>query len=55
MILRDASREVGRLEKAIDAIEFFTDGLNTEQVVDQLEAIVKRKMKTIKLKLSGTA
>jgi cytidylate kinase len=53
--LRDANREVGRLEKALDAIEFFTDGLTTDQVVDQLEAIVQRRMKTVRLKLSGTA
>lgn len=42
--LRDASREVGRLERAVDAVEFFTDGLTTEEVVEQLEAIVRRRM-----------
>jgi CMP/dCMP kinase len=41
--LRDASREVGRLERAADAIEFYTDGLTTEQVVDQLEEIVRER------------
>ena len=42
--LRDATREVGRLERAADAIEFYTDGLTTEEVVDQLESLVRRKM-----------
>lgn len=42
--LRDSGREVGRLERAIDAVEFFTDDLSTEEVVDQLEALVRRKM-----------
>lgn len=42
--LRDRTREVGRLERAADAIEFFTDNLTTEQVVDRLEALVQRKM-----------
>jgi cytidylate kinase len=41
---RDATREVGRLERAADAVEFFTDGLTTEEVVDKLEALVRRKM-----------
>ena len=42
--LRDKTREVGRLERAADAIEFFTDALTTEEVVDQLESLVRRKM-----------
>lgn len=42
--LRDATREVGRLERAADAMEFFTDNLTTEEVVDRLEALVRRRM-----------
>jgi cytidylate kinase len=42
--LRDASREIGRLERAYDAVEFFTDGLTTGEVVEQLEAIVRERM-----------
>jgi cytidylate kinase len=42
--LRDKTREVGRLERADDALEFFTDNLTTEEVVDRLEALVRRKM-----------
>jgi len=42
--LRDATREVGRLERAGDAVEFFTDALTTEEVVDQLESLVRRRM-----------
>ncbi len=38
---RDASRSVGRLYKADDAVEVITDGLSTEEVVDRLEAIVR--------------
>lgn len=40
---RDESRPVGRLLKADDAIEVLTDGLTLEQVVDQLEQIVRQK------------
>jgi cytidylate kinase len=43
--LRDATREVGRLERAADAVEFFTDGLTTDDVVDKLEQIVRHKMR----------
>ena len=53
--LRDASREVGRLEKALDAVEVFTDGLSTDQVVDQLESIVHRRQRMGVRKLSGMA
>jgi cytidylate kinase len=53
--LRDASREVGRLEKSRDAVEFFTDGLTFEQVVDQLEMIVRRRLRLGQRNLSGTA
>ena len=34
---------VGRLMKADDAIEVLTDGLSQSEVVDRLEAIVRRK------------
>lgn len=40
----DEQREVGGLRKAPDAIEFFTDGLSTDRVVEQLETLVRRKM-----------
>lgn len=46
----DEQREVGGLKKATDAIEFFTDGLSTDGVVDQLETLVRRKMATRKTK-----
>ncbi len=36
----DASRPVGRLSAAADAVEVCTDGLSVEQVVDQLELLV---------------
>ncbi len=38
---RDASRQIGRLVKADDAVEFVSDGLSTDEVVDQLEQIVR--------------
>ena len=41
---RDAARPVGALVKAPDAIEFNTDGLTTDQVVERLEAIVRGKL-----------
>ena len=37
---RDMTRPVGRLIKANDAIEFYTDGLTSDEVVAKLEAIV---------------
>jgi cytidylate kinase len=40
---RDASRPVGALIKADDAIEVFTDGLTTDEVVSKLEEIVRSK------------
>jgi len=40
---RDSSRSVGALVKAEDAIEVFTDGLTPEEVVIQLERIVRSK------------
>ena len=36
----DAARDVGPLRRADDALEFLTDGLTQEQVVDRLEALV---------------
>lgn len=41
---RDATRDVGPLVKAADAIELVTDGLTHDQVVDQLEALVRGRM-----------
>lgn len=41
---RDAQREVGPLRPADDAIEIITDGLQPEEVVDRLEAIVRARM-----------
>lgn len=40
---RDASRQVGRLEPAPDAIEFVTDGMTADQVLDQLLKIVRER------------
>ncbi len=40
---RDSIRSVGALVKADDAIEFATDGLSPEEVVTQLEEIVRSR------------
>jgi cytidylate kinase len=40
---RDASRPVGALIKADDAIEFSTDGLSADEVISRLEEIVRSK------------
>jgi cytidylate kinase len=40
---RDASRSVGALVKAADAIEVSTDGLTPQDVVVALEKIVRAK------------
>jgi cytidylate kinase len=40
---RDASRPVGALVKADDAIEVFTDGLSQDEVIARLERIVRSK------------
>jgi cytidylate kinase len=40
---RDSSRSVGALVKADDAIEFFTDGLTQEEVIAELERIVRAR------------
>jgi cytidylate kinase len=41
---RDATRPVGPLRKAADAIEVLTDGLTLGEVVSKLEAIVRPRM-----------
>lgn len=41
--LRDATRHVGALTKADDAIEVVTDGLSPEEVVDRLVEIVESR------------
>src|SRR6185437_6358145 len=41
---RDITREVGPLMPARDAIEVRTDGLDSQQVVDRLEALVRSRM-----------
>lgn len=38
---RDSNRSVGRLIKAEGAVELYTDGMTTEQVIDRLEQIVR--------------
>ncbi len=40
----DATREVGPLVAAADAVHVNTDGLSPEEVVDRLEALVRAKM-----------
>src|SRR4051812_34760042 len=41
---RDISRPVGALKKAFDAVEVFTDRRTPDEVVNELEAIVRSKM-----------
>jgi len=41
----DSSRSVGPLVAATDAIQFSTDGLSQQEVVDRLEAIVRQRMR----------
>jgi cytidylate kinase len=41
---RDRTRAVGPLVKAHDALEILTDGLDADEVVNRLEAIVRTKM-----------
>ena len=41
---RDATRPVGALIKAIDAVEVCTDGLSLDEVVDRLEQIVRERV-----------
>jgi cytidylate kinase len=40
---RDATREVGAMYQAADAIELLTDGLNPTEVVDRMEALVRSR------------
>ncbi len=40
---RDATRRIGRMRKADDAIEVDTEGMTFEQVVDRLEEIVRSR------------
>jgi len=42
---RDASREVGPLVAADDAVEVETDGLSPMEVLDRLEALVRERMR----------
>jgi len=41
----DATREVGPLLRAADAVEMLTDGLTKDQVVDRLEELVRSRMR----------
>jgi cytidylate kinase/pantoate ligase/cytidylate kinase len=41
---RDSTRPVGRLMRAPDAIEFVTDGLSLDEVVNRLEQLVREKL-----------
>jgi cytidylate kinase len=41
----DATREVGPLLRAEDAVEVLTDGLTQDQVVDRLEELVRSRMR----------
>ena len=41
---RDRARDVGPLATAADAIEFLTDGLTPDEVVDRLEALARTRM-----------
>jgi len=45
---RDRNREVGPLARAADAILVPTDGLDTDQVIDRLETIVRERMAKLK-------
>lgn len=44
---RDASRPVGRLVKAADAVEVSSDGLSQEQVIDRLEKIARQRQQEL--------
>jgi cytidylate kinase len=44
--LRDSTRSVGRLIKAEDAVEVYTDGMTAEQVIERLEGIVRESRNT---------
>ena len=45
---RDATRRVGRMHKADDAVEVDTDGMTFEQVVDRLEEIVRSRQTAVR-------
>lgn len=45
---RDRNREVGPLARAVDAILVPTDGLDTDQVIDRLETIVRERLAKLK-------
>jgi cytidylate kinase len=45
---QDLNRKVGRLQRAGDAIEFNTDDKTIEEVVDELAAIIERKLRSQK-------
>ncbi len=42
---RDERREIGGLRKAADSVEVCTDGLSPDEVVDQLETLVRSRQK----------
>jgi cytidylate kinase len=44
---RDRNRQTGPLVPAADAIQFSTDGLEPEEVVDQLEALARARMPAV--------
>lgn len=44
---RDASRPVGGLQRAPDAVEVCTDGMTREQVMEQVEKIVRAKRRDL--------
>jgi cytidylate kinase len=46
---RDATRAVGRLTPAHDAVEVCTNSLTSEEVVERLERIVREKMQSLGL------
>ncbi len=51
--LSDRSRPVGPLIKALDAIEFYTDGLSSAEVVDRLEELVRNNMRPVHHHVAG--
>jgi len=51
---RDATRPVGALLKAADAVEVCTDGLTLEQVVERLEGIVAEKVQGSETRVQGS-
>lgn len=50
---QDSIRPVGALRKADDAIEFSTDGLSLDEVVKQLEAIIRDRLSQRGVNLAG--